>query len=305
MGVEDPEIYAGGETEATPDLFVDLTHLPKLTNMNDYLKVLKLCAERCLHLRAKTSVCAATIALHQICALIQQTFMETLPFPPSRGELPKTSTSLWYRTTEMGLSEQRECLKSLSQLMRHYVTASRSLDGDRYDDSIRTFTTSTIFIHFDAIARVLVVPDNTANDINGGRSPLSLCLASGTSPSGDGALMAALNKSSPNISIGETKNNALNQLYNESNPKGSITYPMDTLGGISLKDLSKTMLIGDPRVATLRNKVLKYNSSLPTSGKIIFCTDSQQEKLQQKFGGFRGGTNLQWAFQRDKDDNGK
>ena len=70
---------------------------------------------------------------------------------------------------------------------------------------------------------LVVVPDNTANDINGGRSPLSLCLASGTSPSGDGALMAALNKSSPNISIGETKNNALNQLYNDNRTTNTNT----------------------------------------------------------------------------------
>lgn len=137
IGVEDPEIYAGGETEATPDLFVELTHVPQMKNMKDYCKTLELCAERCVNLRAKTAVCAATIALHQICALISRTFMEVLPFPPARGTLPpplptgstaattsvSSSSSLWFHTTFMVLPEQRACLKCLSQLMRAYVTA--------------------------------------------------------------------------------------------------------------------------------------------------------------------------------------
>jgi hypothetical protein len=140
------------------------------------------------------------------------------------------------------------------------------LDGDRYDDSLRAFTTSAIFIHFDAISRVLVVPnDDDTEDLNGGRSPLSLCLATGVSPTGDGALLAALEASSaPPMTSGnqnnETKQNQsnqnnedLNQLYRESNPKGTVAYPMESLGGTSLVELSETMLIGDPRVAVLRH----------------------------------------------------
>jgi hypothetical protein len=119
------------------------------------------------------------------------------------------------------------------------------LDGDRYDDSLRAFTTSAIFIHFDAISRVLVVPnDDDTEDLNGGRSPLSLCLATGVSPTGDGALLAALEASSAP---------PMNQLYRESNPKGTVAYPMESLGGTSLVELSETMLIGDPRVAVLRH----------------------------------------------------
>ena len=90
IGVDDPEVFAGGETEATPDLFVDLTAQPQLNTMQDYLKTLDLCTERCINLRAKTAVCAATIALHQICALIQRTFMQVLPFPPCRGSVPSS-----------------------------------------------------------------------------------------------------------------------------------------------------------------------------------------------------------------------
>ena len=96
-----------------------------MKNMKDYCKTLELCAERCVNLRAKTAVCAATIALHQICALISRTFMEVLPFPPARGTLPPPlpTGSMWFHTTFMVLPEQRACLKCLSQLMRAYVTA--------------------------------------------------------------------------------------------------------------------------------------------------------------------------------------
>jgi|TARA_B110000971_G_C19767345_1_gene389243 hypothetical protein len=50
--------------------------------------------------------------------------------------------------------------------------------------------------------------------------------------------------------------------------------------------------------------VLQYIESLPHQTK-IFSTSAPQEKLEQKFGGRRGGTRLVWAFQQDKDDNGK
>ena len=117
--------------------------------------------------------------------------------------------------------------------------------GDRYDDSTRTFTTSTIFIHFDAMTRVLAAPDNDPDDINGGRSPLSLCLATGTSAM-DGFL-SALEGKDDEISLDLA--NVGNQAYHNANPRGTVGYPMDSLGGLTLKDISETMLIGDPKVA--------------------------------------------------------
>jgi hypothetical protein len=55
---------------------------------------------------------------------------------------------------------------------------------------------------------------------------------------------------------------------------------------------------------TILTVVLQYIESLPHQTK-IFSTSAPQEKLEQKFGGRRGGTRLVWAFQQDKDDNGK
>ena len=129
VGVEDTELYAGGETEATPDLFVELSSSVEVINMTSYQKALNDCLEKCTNLRAKTSVCAATIALYQICSLIQTLFSEILPFPPSRGEVA-AKESPWYYTTVMMLADQRLCLQTLTKIMKEYVSASRSLDGE-------------------------------------------------------------------------------------------------------------------------------------------------------------------------------
>jgi len=95
------------------------------------------------------------------------------------------------------------------------------------------------------MTRVLAAPDNDPNDINGGRSPLSLCLATGTSAM-DGFL-SALEGKDEEISLDLA--NVGNQAYHNANPRGTVGYPMDSLGGLTLKDISETMLIGDPKVA--------------------------------------------------------
>jgi hypothetical protein len=95
------------------------------------------------------------------------------------------------------------------------------------------------------MTRVLAAPDNDPDDINGGRSPLSLCLATGTSAM-DGFL-SALEGKDDEISLDLA--NVGNQAYHNANPRGTVGYPMDSLGGLTLKDISETMLIGDPKVA--------------------------------------------------------
>ena len=251
IGVSDPEIYAGGETSGTPDLFIDLTEsATNIFTMTEYNKKLELLNDRCISLRARSSVCAATIALHQICSLVQRTFSVVLPFPPNRGQIPTTTTNCWWHTTALSLSNQRDSLLLLLQIMKVYVMASRSLDGDRYDDSIRTFTTSAIFCHFDALSRVLASTgaDGTNDDKHGGRSPLSLCLSTGEYAGGENSFLI-------NALQGETKTNlkmdSKDNVYRECNPIGVVGYPMASFGELTLETLSETMLIGDPRMVSI------------------------------------------------------
>jgi hypothetical protein len=76
----DTDRFAGGPTEASPELFVDLMPpAARPTTIEAVADEIAECLGRCNKLRAKTSVSAASIALHQICTLIEFTFCGTNP----------------------------------------------------------------------------------------------------------------------------------------------------------------------------------------------------------------------------------
>lgn len=189
------------------------------------------------------------------------------------------------------------------------------------------------------MTRVLAAPDNDPDDINGGRSPLSLCLATGTSAM-DGFL-STLEGKDDEISLDLA--NVGNQAYHNANPRGTVGYPMDSLGGLTLKDISETMLIGDPKVAGVSFLFILFLFFIHSFFIficsfyilltkvhfflyfILFSCDYLiidlrhkvleyiqrmpnkisifSEKIKSVSGGFRGGKNVTWEFIQDQDDN--
>jgi hypothetical protein len=302
----DPEVFAGGETEATPDLFVDLTSFGTPQNLVEFSAVVRKTVVRCDRLRAKTSVSAATIALHQITALVERTFLELLPPPPPRGICPSQAkgNEMW-GSFALTLKQQRETLADLLSLSKHYISAARSLNTDRFDDATRTITMTSLFVSFDAIARLFALPDTSGDgdlggsakrndgndtpvDIGGGRSLLSILLAQGSAIEGASSDMVGMISSpspmgnvndiyeaSPAASPAGANNNGNSRpsgdrqadWYFESNPAGTIGVAIDSFGGISLKEASERFLIADPCVALMRHELLAYLDSLPQKGR--------------------------------------
>ena len=186
-----------------------------------------------------------------------------------------------------------------SRLTHFFCSQSRSLDADRYDDATGCFTSASIFVAFDAIARAFASPKgkdaDCAEDANGegtkeeekekkirlnldGRSPLSVVLASGSMDTGTQLSVGVVaanseekeEKGDADHEVVARESKTLAGSYLDANPVGVITVPHASFGGISLAKLSETFLIADPRVAQARHSVISYLDSLPSpeGGKV-------------------------------------
>lgn len=93
-------LFIRDQTEAAPDMFLDLLPPPPQLTFQQLTQEIAKCRERCDKLRAKTSgqnffgrtlivciVSASSVAVHQICALVENTFQG---FP-----IPGQDSTLW------------------------------------------------------------------------------------------------------------------------------------------------------------------------------------------------------------------
>lgn len=147
---KDTSIFVGDQTEANPDMFVDLVEKHNPGNLSGIIQIILNCHDRCNRLRAKTGVAAPSVVLHQISVLIEETFTSVLPLPkPFRKE----NKECVYSSSSCTLQDQRNVLSSLVELAFHYVASTFSCQHDRALEAQRSVTTSCLMIIFDAIAR--------------------------------------------------------------------------------------------------------------------------------------------------------
>eukprot|EP00939_MAST-03C_sp_MAST-3C-sp1_P001539 g1539.t1 len=155
---ESVEKFAGSLTEAVPEMFVDLQPPKRVpSSFGQLVHVLARLHDRCDKLRAKTSVTAMSLSVHQLCALVQDVVCSgTLPLPGGSGRFGKESAGLWHDATSKGIKSQQrlEALEHLHAVAVHYVAAAFTMESDHAQFSARAICMSAIMTVFDAVVRL-------------------------------------------------------------------------------------------------------------------------------------------------------
>jgi hypothetical protein len=157
---------AGGPTEAAPEMFVDLTDAGdgKARSFGEAARAIISLNERCDKLRAKASVSAASIAVNQICTLVEHTFMTVLPIPLPEGAANEAGDGnsntpcIWTAAGcgPAGIDAQMrvDALEALVASSLHYLAAHWSCESDRASDARRAVVFGAIACVADAVLRV-------------------------------------------------------------------------------------------------------------------------------------------------------
>ena len=159
---------AGGPTEAAPEMFVDLTDAGdgKARSFGEAARAIISLNERCDKLRAKASVSAASIAVNQICTLVEHTFMTVLPIPlpegaandAGDGNSNSNTPCIWTAAGcgPAGIDAQMrvDALEALVASSLHYLAAHWSCESDRASDARRAVVFGAIACVADAVLRV-------------------------------------------------------------------------------------------------------------------------------------------------------
>lgn len=151
--------FAGDPEDYAPKLFVDLAEAgPKRTFEEVCSSILR--AEiQTDRLRQKSSVSSPSVALHQICSLVEHLFTCVLPVPePWTEELAASGATSPWIPTEISLTLQRAVLRALNRVCVQYVAASKSLKYDRMQSGKRIVTMAAMAAAFDAIIRLQASP---------------------------------------------------------------------------------------------------------------------------------------------------
>ena len=277
---------AGGPTEASPDIFVDL--LPDSKNCSPsssppslpaLTKILKWTHAQCEKLRAKGALAGSSVCLHQICQLIEDIFSSAippldLPQQPTVGEqlekkeeegkeetkseevLEDKSRSVWEEIEKMGIkaTDQREFLKVLFELVLHYVSASYSLSLSRDQDGVRFVLVGSMVAYFDAVMRFSAIDEELliTKAVWNRLSPLSS--ASSSSPS-----------------AGSFANTVASSLDGEDKEQEQNQPPLDSpfwfsgtsFGGQTLEEIGSATILMSPHLQKLRHTLLSYFMNLP------------------------------------------
>ena len=154
--------FAGASCDATPDLFVDLSKVdvPQPATWPELVSIVLECAQCCSKLRAKTAVTAASLSMHQICALVESVVLKTLPPPEAWSPELSSDTSAWVPAPDyLTLAEQRSVLRALYELSAHYVSAFKSLKYDRTKWGAYVVTCSTLLAHFEHAIRLIAADE--------------------------------------------------------------------------------------------------------------------------------------------------
>lgn len=158
------DAYSGYETEAPPEMYVNLMDPKKKpTTFAEVLALLQLTVVRCSKLRSKVAVSSSSLVMYQAYSLVEHMVVSFLPLPSPDKEDPN---DLW-RNAKITQQEQNQCLSTLYLLSQHYLSSSYSLTQDSVLQAARTLVQLAIFACFDAVIRL--IPTN-------GVSPVTLAL---------------------------------------------------------------------------------------------------------------------------------
>ena len=114
----------------------------KSQDLKSLFKTLEVIHDQLERLRAKTSIAAASVSMHQICASVEH-FVLSLDL----------ETVQWTNKFET-YEERRKLLLLIHGLAIHYVSACLSLPSDSAVFSRRALTMTTLFVLFDSIVRI-------------------------------------------------------------------------------------------------------------------------------------------------------
>lgn len=138
---------------------MDLIEAGPKTTFEAVAAALVRCEVQCDRLRAKTSVSAVTVALHQICNLVEFLFTSVLPVPePWSEELVAAARPGPWIPVAVSLDDQTAVLRAIYRIAVHYVAAAKSVDYDRGTSGKRLVTCGCIVAALDAVLRLQASP---------------------------------------------------------------------------------------------------------------------------------------------------
>lgn len=219
------DAYSGYETEAPPEMYVNLMDPKKKpTTFKEVLDLLQATITRCSKLRSKIAVSSSSLVMYQAYSLVEHFVVSFLPLPSAD---PNDLHDLW-RAAKVTKQEQHQCLLALYLLSQHYLTASFSLTQDSALLSARILVQLTIFACFDAVIRL--VPTDAV-------SPVTLALH-GYDPYSVFPLPPAAPKPTPYLPH------------------------VNSMSSVSLSDIASRMVLVEPSLLVLRDKVFTYWKSV-------------------------------------------
>ena len=245
---------------------------------------------------------AASIAVHQICALVEHTFTEVLPLPAPRHrasttihDCPWALNAIMFESQmhsegtvmpgealadeqRLTLEQQKCCLRDLRDIAVHYSAAIKSCDHDRETDGRKAVTMGAILCVFDATMRVQAV------DEAGHRRPSALS-----------TFMCGLkNYDNPRVQRSFTINGSPSQLVDVDQPgnmwnlgaRPACPLWIGSKGfgtskeAASLEVLTERMLFTRPALLLARKRVILY---LEHSAEALVCDEGSASAMQRLF----------------------
>ncbi len=126
------DAFAGAPEEVPSKLFVDLAESGPKRTFDDVSAALLRAEIQTDRLRQKTAVSSPSIALQQICSLVEYLFTTVLPVPlPWSPELAQAGQPSAWIPVEISLTHQRAVIRAINRISVHYVAAAKSLKYDR------------------------------------------------------------------------------------------------------------------------------------------------------------------------------
>eukprot|EP00658_Telonema_sp_P-2_P010324 TRINITY_DN13891_c0_g1_i1.p1 TRINITY_DN13891_c0_g1~~TRINITY_DN13891_c0_g1_i1.p1 ORF type:complete len:1462 (-),score=417.56 TRINITY_DN13891_c0_g1_i1:67-4452(-) len=296
--------YKGQDTQVAPDLFVNMLKIESKDSGKDHYAhvaaVISNCLTCCKKIRDKAAVSSASIALHQVCALVERTFSVDIPIPdPATG----------FKSDGMMLEQQRASIRELLDISMQYVSACKSKNSDRGMDAAHAITMGAILTVADAIARIEAADQpSPLFQVLSGRADSMLYLARDPSVADPAAPEEALTcpqghslKEEPHDShwcdlCSAGQNRKMGTAYRCSegcdfdvckkcfDNKGKQLPPLDgyslcfqSYAGFSLESMSGSMLIHSKELCSTRNAVIRYQASFGKSSKPALMSDLQYQ----------------------------
>jgi len=245
----DTEIFAGGPTEAVPQMFVDLlTPKTRSQDMQSLLKALEITHDQLERLRAKTSIAAASVSLHQICSAVEHLILSL--------DLDKIS----WTTVLDSYENRRKCTGLLFGVATHYVSASMSLPCDTAVFARRSLTMTALMALYDSIVRVTISSSSSTSSKE-----------EDNPPDGSHILTDLLNngvmRTPEGVSLGNKKPDDKTPTTAVSTPSSKgFGIELRSFDGKTLQDFTSKMLLLSPDLCRLRMNVLNYFNQHPCAG---------------------------------------